>query len=77
MSRLNLREAFEHCRLKVTAVACIWCQVLWDFFYIHGSVHRNSVLIRSNKMQQYAGVYLQQITLRVSGRTHHQEYTKL
>ena len=30
------------------------------FFYIHGSVHRNSVLIRSNKMQQYAGVYLLQ-----------------
>ena len=30
------------------------------FFYIHGSVHRNSILIRSNKMQQYAGVYLLQ-----------------
>ena len=29
-------------------------------FYIHGSVHRNSTLIRSNKMQQYAGVYLLQ-----------------
>ena len=29
-------------------------------FYIHGSVHRNSVLIRSNKMQQYAGICLLQ-----------------
>jgi hypothetical protein len=30
------------------------------YFYIHGSVHRDSILIRSNKMQQYAGVYLLQ-----------------
>jgi len=29
-------------------------------FYIHGSVHRESILIRSKVMQQYAGVYLQQ-----------------
>ena len=29
-------------------------------FYIHGSVHRNCILIRSNKMQQYAGIYLLQ-----------------
>ena len=29
-------------------------------FYIHGSVHRNSILIRSNKVQQYAGIYLLQ-----------------
>jgi len=29
-------------------------------FYIHGSVYRNSILIRSNKMQQYAGIYLLQ-----------------
>ena len=28
--------------------------------YIHGSVHRNSIIIRSNKMQQYAGIYLLQ-----------------
>ena len=27
-------------------------------FYIHGSVHRDSILIRSSEMQQYAGVYL-------------------
>ena len=27
-------------------------------FYIHDSVHCNSILIRSNKMQQFAGIYL-------------------
>ena len=27
-------------------------------FYIHGSVRRDSILIRSNEIQQYAGVYL-------------------
>ena len=30
------------------------------FFYIHGSVHRDSILIRSNQIQQYAGVHLLQ-----------------
>ena len=29
-------------------------------FYIRSSVHRNSILTRSNKMQQYAGIYLLQ-----------------
>ena len=29
-------------------------------FYIHGSVYRDSMLIRSNEMQQYASVYLLQ-----------------
>jgi len=29
-------------------------------FYIHGSGHRDSILIRSNEMQQYVGVYLMQ-----------------
>ena len=31
-----------------------------DSYYIHGSEHRDSILIRSNEMQQYAGVYLLQ-----------------
>ena len=41
--------------------------------YIHGSVHRNSILIRYNSMQVF--IYCK-ITLYVSGvdRTHHQEY---
>jgi hypothetical protein len=50
-----------------------------SFFYIHGSVHCNSILIRFNKMQPYAGIYLlQNHCLHVSGvhRTHHQEYKK-
>ena len=53
---------------------------LVEYFYIHGSVRRNSIFIRSNKMQQYAGIYLlQNHSLYVSGvhRTHHQEYIKL
>ena len=39
---------------------------MWDKFsfiftiYFHGSVHRDSILIRPNKMQQYAGIYLLQ-----------------
>jgi hypothetical protein len=33
---------------------------MWGIFYIHGSVHRNSILTRPNKMQQYAGIYLLQ-----------------
>ena len=38
-----------------------------------------TILIRSNEMQQYAGVYLLQNPLHVSGvyRIHHQEYIKL
>ena len=28
--------------------------------YIHASMHRNSILIRSNNMQQHAGIYLLQ-----------------
>jgi hypothetical protein len=38
-----------------------------------------SILIRSNKMQQYAVIFYCKITLHVSGvhRTHHQEYIKL
>ena len=33
--------------------------MLYNFFF-HGSVHRNSILIRSKEMQQYAGIYLLQ-----------------
>ena len=50
-----------------------------DKFYICGSVHRNYRLKKSNKMQQYTGIYLLLITVRVWGvhRAHHQEYIKL
>ena len=48
-------------------------------FYIHGSVHRDSVLIRSNKMQQYAGIYLLHVHSTRFGRPSrpHQEYKNL
>jgi len=35
--------------------------------YIHGSMHHDSILIKSNKMQQYAGIYLLQICSTSSG----------
>jgi len=37
-------------------------------FYIHDSVHRDSILIRSNKMQQYAGIYFLQVYSTCFGR---------
>ena len=37
-------------------------------FYIHGSVHRDSVLIRSNKLELCAGVYLLQVYYTCFGR---------
>jgi hypothetical protein len=43
-------------------------------------ITKDFVLIKSNKMQQYAGIYLlQNRSLHVSGvhRTHHQVYIKL
>ena len=48
-------------------------------FYIHGSVHRHSTLIRSNKIQQMQVFIYCTITLHVSGvySTHHQQYIKL
>jgi len=50
-----------------------------NLFNIHGSVHRNSMLIRSNKMQQYTIIYSLQNHLILSGvhRTHHQVNIKL
>ena len=38
----------------------MWPVQLYFFFYIHGSAHRNAILIRSNKTQKIAGVYLLQ-----------------
>ena len=48
-------------------------------FYIHSSVHRHSILIISNKMQQMQVFIYCKITPHVSGvyRTYHQEYIKL
>ena len=44
-------------------------------FYIHGSVYRKFILIRSNKIQQYAGIYCK-ITLHVSGVHRTWKYAK-
>ena len=41
---------------KALSNEMLYCFIL----FIHGSVHRNSILIRSNEMQQYAGIYLLQ-----------------
>ena len=45
----TLRQVIERIRFVL--------QLQKVFFLIHGSVHRDSILIRSNEMQQYAGVY--------------------
>jgi len=51
--RLHIPHSYPHqWFLCLTATAIL---------YIHGSVHRDSLLIRSNKMQQYAGIYLLQV----------------
>ena len=41
------------------------------YFCIHGSVHRDSVLVRSNEIQQYAGIYLLQNYSTCFGRVSH------
>ena len=62
--KLNQKLFRKKLILFVKQVSCSICIKHWYythfFFYIHGSVHRNSILIRSNKMQQYAGIYLLQ-----------------
>ena len=45
-----------------------WTNILQDQFYIHGSVHRDFELIRSNKIQKYAGIYLLQVYSTCFGR---------
>ena len=49
------------------------------FFYIHGFVHRHSILLKSNKMQLMQVFIYCEITLHVSGvcLTHQQEYIKV
>ena len=50
-----------------------------SFFYIHGSVHRGSILVRCNECNTMQAFIYCRIILHVSGvhRTHHQEYIKL
>jgi hypothetical protein len=51
----TVQKAVGKVKLKISGLG-----KLVQVFYIHGSVHRDSILIRSNEMQQYAGVYLLQ-----------------
>jgi hypothetical protein len=46
--------------IDVLNKSCRESQYTHILFYIHGSVHRDSVLIRSKKAQEYAGIYLLQ-----------------
>ena len=65
-------------RTACTEPQCLYRGALYHFTFTY--VNRNSILIRFNKMQQYAGIYLlQNHSLHVSGvhRTHHHEYIKL
>ena len=53
---LNLHTCIRQLSQLMYAGSILLTNLLGDF-YIHGSVHRDSILIRSNEMQQYAGVY--------------------
>ena len=57
--------------MQIASHNCVDISLLLAAFYIHGSVHRNSMLIRSNKMQQYAGFYLLQNHSTCFGRLSH------
>ena len=50
----NSKQAFVH------SCYVLFCSDYISAFYIQGFVQRNSILIRSKKMQQYAGIYLPQ-----------------
>ena len=52
---MNARSCNQCRRGKTISITYSEC-----VFYIHGSVHRDSILIISNEMQHYAGVYLLQ-----------------
>ena len=46
---VDVWEAFYHLTIKINSIMT---------FYIHGSVNRESILIKSNDRQQYAADYL-------------------
>ena len=53
-----LAAEFNEIRIYIYIYIYIYIHIF--FFYSHASVHRDSILIRSNEMQQYAGIYLLQ-----------------
>ena len=54
--RIGACEIFSKIRHEIK-IETHWKIVYWKF-YIRGSVHRNSRLKKSNKMQQYTDIYL-------------------
>jgi len=77
---INRTSIASDARLTVCIGYTAVIYILHNFFSIHVFVHRYSILIRSNKMQRYAGIYLlQNHSAHVSGvhRTHHQECMKM
>ena len=62
--RLKMRRKFffsppsARRQKKKELISLSFCASLDKTFYIHGSVHSDFILIRSNDIQQYAGVYL-------------------
>jgi len=63
---------------RIVTVAWWWCEQI-ETFYICSSVHRNSSFKKSNKVQQYADIYLllNYSTCFGRHRAHHQECIKL
>jgi hypothetical protein len=54
LKRLIYGQSWAEWLLHVIHLVCNF------LFYIHGSIHHNCILIRSNNMLQYAGIYLLQ-----------------
>ena len=73
------REANNSPTFLLTYLLTPWSRVLLEKLTSKNN-SPTDILIRSNKMHQYAGIYLlQNHSVRVSGvyRTHHQEYIKV
>ena len=68
LTRLCLKTSNGHIRLRCKPLGRSAEPNRRYEIYIHGSVHRDSVLIRSNKMQLYAGIYLLQAYSTCFGR---------
>jgi len=66
-----MEQTIQLCNLVLRWVKLGLRSLILRLFYIRGSVHRNSILIRSNKMQQYAGIYLLQNYSTCFGRQSH------
>ena len=57
---ITFKSNWLFCKIKINFLDNGDINYIYIFKYIHISVHRDSILIRSNEIQQYAGVYLLQ-----------------